>query len=241
MADVTNGIFSNYCYEKLWDLFKTPEDEVGSEFPGNKAGRSITNCIIYVSNVLIYAHDKINRPDISKKVNQLGKVEQDGTKLAKYLVNELNWKAHYWNPDVKNPRDGKPEHPVSYKKVLSAKTYYDIPISGLIVNYNKTDRSPERVWVPIPVPMIPIPIPIPISVSPDETAVFETFSKVKFAFGIARGGFHTFLVSNGEVFEVHWDQEGLKLYGKTPFKSYEWLSGALFTPIDSSFTSGEIK
>lgn len=93
MPDVTNGIFSDHCYNRMWELFKTPEDEVGSKFNGDKQGRSITNCIIYVSNVLMYGHEKISRPDRVEEIRKIGKVEQDGTKLAKYLVGEIGWKA----------------------------------------------------------------------------------------------------------------------------------------------------
>ena len=88
---------------------------------------------------------------------------------------------------------------------------------------------------------VPIPIPLPVTVSTENTAILEKASKVKFAFGIARGGYHTFLFAYGEVFEVHWDQEGMKLYGKKAFKDYEWLSGALIIPPDSSLTSDEVK
>lgn len=217
MSDVTNGVFSDYCYDMMWDLFKTPEDEVGSEFPGNKSGRSITNCIIYVSNVLIYAHAKIGRGDIGLSIEKLGKKEQDGTKLAKYLIGQIGWKAHYWNPDVKNPRDGKDEHSFSYKEALRLKSYYKLPLSGVIVDYNLQNKANEN------------------------TAILNKLSQVKFAFGIARGGYHTFLVSKGEVFEVHWDQEGSRLYGKKAFKDYEWLSGVLVVPPDSTFTSDAIK
>lgn len=244
MPDITNGVFSDHCYNKMWELFRTPEDEVGSEYRGNKTGKSITNCIIYVTNVLIYAHEKISRSDRIDRLKQIGKVEQNGIKLAKYLVSEIGWKAHYWNPDVTVNRDGTSEHSASYKNMAVAKqSYYDIPLSGVIINYNKVNKSTKRVWVPsgVTIPTTNIPIPVPINVSDENSEILERVSKVKFAFGIARGGFHTFLFSYGEVFEVHWDQIGTGLYGKTAFKDYEWLSGALIVPPDSNFTSNEIK
>lgn len=224
MADVTNGIFSDHCYNQMWELFKTPEDEVGSEFSGDKRGRAITNCIIYVSNVLIYGHTKIGRSDRNEKIKQIGKVQQDGSKLANYLVREIGWKAHYWNPDTDFNGD-RSEHLVSYKQVLNKSHYLpnssNLPISGLVVNYNKRDKTAKRIWVPTPVTVpispIPLPIPVPVNVPADNTAILEKLSQVKFAFGIARGGTHTFLFSYGEVFEVHWAQEGAKLYGKVVF------------------------
>jgi len=149
MPDVTNGIFSDYCHFQMKELFKTPEDEVGSKFTGNKRGRSITNCIIYVSNVLMYAHEKIGRPDRVETIRKIGKVGQDGSKLAKYLVEEIGWKSHYWNADVNNEREGDSEHLVSYKQVLNKKHYLpntiNLPVSGLIVDYNKQNKTTKTI------------------------------------------------------------------------------------------------
>ena len=215
MSDVTNGIFSDHCYNQMWELFKTPEDEVGSKVHRERwASRSVTNCIIYVSKVLIYAHSKIGRSDRNERIRQLGIRQQDGSKLANYLVREIGWNAHYWNPDTDFAGDNS-EHLVSYKQVLSKSHYLphssNLPVSGVIVNYNKRDKTAKRVWVPTPVNVpnpvipIPIPIPIPVTVPADNTAILGKLSQVKFAFGIARGGtplfcFHTgkFLKSTGK-------------------------------------------
>lgn len=243
MPDVSNGIFSDYCYNQMWELFKTPEDEVGREVPIERwGGRSPTDCITYVKKVLVYGHDKIGRANVSEKIIKtplpMGKM------LALFLVNEMGWKAHYWNPDVKNKRKGDSEHASSYKDMALAKnSYYDIPISGLIVDYNKQEKSTKTVWLPSAAtfPGTPVPIPMPITVSSDNLGIIETLSKVKFAYGMARGGTHTFLFSYGEVFEVHYEEEGAKLYGKKAFKDYNWFSGCLLTPQDSTFNSDPIK
>jgi len=192
MSDVTNGIFSDHCYNQMWELFKTPEDEVGSKVDKRYwAGRSPTNCVIYVSNVLLYAHEKIGRAERNSHIDQYGKKEQDGTKLAKYLVREIGWKAHYWNPDVSDKsRDGRSEHSSSYKDMVVAKSsYYDIPISGTIINYNRVNKEPKRVWTSVPVITGPpvfgtlpkINIPVPITVPADNLKILEKFSQVKFA------------------------------------------------------------
>lgn len=156
----------------------------------------------------------------------------------------------YWNPDVTHDYDGNSEHSVSYKNmVLAKKTYYNIPISGTIINYNKKDKTSKTVWTSAPVITGPpvfgtvpsINVPIPVTVQADNLSILETLSKVKFAFGIARGGYHTFLVSYGEIFEVHWREEGSKLYGKVAFKDFpNFYSGAVIVPPDSTFTSDEI-
>jgi len=234
------GVFSDYCYRELQDRFRTPYDEVGSRYPGARRGRSITNCIIYVGHVLKYGYSKIGRRDASKRIHSYAIVDQDGMKLAKYLVRQLDWKAHYWNPDVRNPRDNTSEHPVSYKKAVASKTYYGLSVSGFVVDYNKSNKKPTRIWLPIHIPTLPIPIPFPASVSSDNLKILEKLGKVKFAFGIARGGYHTFLFSQGNVFEVRWEKQGVDLYRKVRFRDYEWLSGLLLTPPDSTFVSEQI-
>ena len=249
MPDVSNGIFSDHCYNQMWNLFKNHDNEVGRYFKGNKAGRSLTDCIIYVSNVLIYGHEKIGRSDRNSEIKKLGINLEDGSKLANYLVRTVGWNAHYWNSDVREPRDKQSEHPVSYKQVLGKKHYIpertNLPISGLIVDYNKTTKknTSKTIWTSIPIPTLPVGIPFPnsVTVSNENTAILEKLSQVKFAFGLTRGGTHTFLFSYGEVFEVHWAEEGAKLYGKVAFTDYEWLSGALVVPPDSNFSLDEIK
>ena len=243
MPEVTNGIFSDYCYDKVWDLFRNHDNEVGSDFKGDKRGRSITDCITYVKKVLIYGHNKINREDVADRVSKTS--IPMGTNLALYLVKELNWSAHYWNPDVRDDsRDGTSEHSFSYTNmVLGKSSYYGTPISGTIANYNKVNKSSQTVWIPSgpTIPVANIPMPMPVNVSTDNLAILKKLSQIKFAYGIARGGKHTFLVSYGEIFEVHWTEEGTKLYGKLPFEKFDFLSGALIVPLDSSFTSEAIK
>ena len=244
MPDVTNGIFSDYCYNKMWDLFKNHKNEVGSDFPGDKRSKSITNCVIYVMKVLIYGHEQLGIPQTIKDIKEMYP-RQDGIELAKYLVNKIGWNAHYWNPDVWNPRDKDSEHIVSYKNVLRTKLYYGIPIGGLIVGYNKQDKTPkkETVWIPtIPTPLGTIPLPTTITTPADHLEVFEKLKRVKFGIGVNRGGMHCFLLSYGDVFEVHYNYgDEVRLYGKQPLYGYGWNSGCILTPPDSSFTSNEVK
>ena len=105
------------------------------------------------------------------------------------------------------------------------KSYKSVPVTGFIINYNLTPSSstvkPPR--------------------SPEMTA-FNSFSKVRFAFGLANGGTHTFLLSFGMVYEVHWnaigDDPSSKLYERSPFFNYssQFLSGLAVTPPDSGFS-----
>ena len=57
--------------------------------------------------------------------------------------------------------------------------------------------------------------------------------RIKFAYGLSRGGRHTWLFSYGRVYEVHWDQIGSNLYDSSPFESFEWLSSLIVIPPDA--------
>jgi len=195
---------SENAERKMWDLFKDHSAEVGSKYSGDRRGKQVTDCITYVRNVLQDAYNKSGKPEAGRHVRRL----TEGLPLANYLV--LNgWSAHYWNPDVKNPRDGSPEHPFSYQQAIKSGKYYGLPLGGFVVNYN---------------------LKTPTAKTPNNDAVFQRLSRVRFAYGIARGGQHTFLFSYGMVFEVHWKEIGDELYGRTGFYDYGWLSGALVVP-----------
>jgi hypothetical protein len=75
----------------------------------------------------------------------------------------------------------------------------------------------------------------------DNLGAFNRFKGVRFAYGLARGGYHTFLYSYGDIYEVHWDQERDNLYERSPFHGYAWLSGLMLTPPDSDFAGDDIK
>jgi RHS repeat-associated protein len=238
---------SEHAYDKMMELFNHHDDEVGSEFPGDKAGRKETNCITYVRNVLEYAYQKNGRKDIADAIHAMPK---DGMQLARYLVTQ-GWRAHYWNPDVRAPRymNGRPdaEHSFTYQEAVRTRKYYEVPVSGFIVNYNLVDKSmkKERIWVPtgpsIPGLNLPIPLPITIEYGGDKLETFNRFKGVRFAYGLARGATHTFLYSYGDIYEVHWSKEKDDLYERSPFYDYEWLSGLMLTPPDSDFVSEDIK
>lgn len=235
MSEITSGNLSNFCYDRMWDLFLHHDHEVGSEFPGDRKARAITNCVIYVFNVLTYGYTKLGKNDVVKSLKSIYP-RQDGMELAKYLVTQ-GWRAHYWNPDVYKPRDGESEHIVSFQTAVRTAIYYGVSLSGLIVGYNKQEKFKieHRGW------FWPFGEDIKVSTEdPENLAVFEDLKKVKFAVGVNRGGTHCFLLSNGQVAEVHWDKEGPNLYGQHDFYGYGWNSGVLLTPPDSNFASRSI-
>jgi hypothetical protein len=194
----------DYLEAKLWDLFKSHDNEVGREFPGDKRGRTLTDCYIYARNVLMDAYQNIGRGDIAAAIGAIP--QENGTQLAKYLAS-IGWRTYYWNPDVRNPRDGSSEHPTSYQDAKRTGNYYGIHVDDYVINYHRTNPATAN----------------------DMTA-FNEFSNVRFAFAIARGGTHNFMYSNGMTFEVHWDQEGQNLYERKSFYNFNWLSGLMLTP-----------
>lgn len=55
---------------------------------------------------------------------------------------------------------------------------------------------------------------------------------VKFGFGVSRGGMHTWLFSQGYIYEVHWDKIGKDLYEKTRVEDFPWLDSVIVFPPD---------
>jgi hypothetical protein len=210
---------SEYAEAKMWDLKKDFASQVGSHCTTPAPGKARTDCITYCRQVLEYAFTQVNEPDHVKGVHDR---YEKGTDLARYLAG-LGWNAYYWNPDVFHPRDGQSEHPFSFRQVKLTNAYYNITVSGNIINYNPTPQpsggcNGSRNTTPV---------------SMDG---FDKFSKVRFAYGLARGGLHTFLLSYGMVFQVHWDQIGAGLYERSSFFDFDWLSGLVVVPTDAHFT-----
>jgi RHS repeat-associated protein len=253
--------FSEYAEEKMWDLFQHHDDEVGSEFPGDKQGRKDTNCTIYVTNVLEYAFEKTGRKDIAKRIHAMK--QASGVQIGELLLS-LGWKAHYWNPDVREPRNdespvnpktgvkiyGIKEHTSSYQYALKTHTYAQghLTLSGFIVNYGLTSHRTRTVWgvTVIPNPLgVPgaVPVPYPDRYTPqDNIAVLNRFKQVRFAFLTSLSGWHNFLYSFGYVFEVHWTRQRDDLYQRSPFETWGGyangdLSGAAIIPPDTNFVS----
>lgn len=216
--------FTADAHSKMMDLFNNHRHECGSQIASQHPDKTPTNCITYIVNVLTYAFEKKGDAAAVAKVKSLN---EKGTELAAWLVNDKKWKGIYYNPDVAHPRDGESEHPFSwFKKVLPDRKYYGIPISHAVINYQPTDRKNGNFksfggfggWK---------------FETPQVLFQLDKLKKIKFAIGVSRGGRHTWMYSRGEIFEVHWDEIGADLYERSPFEDYEWLSGALAVPPDA--------
>ena len=217
-----SGTLTDRAEAKMWDLFKDHNHEVGTKYPGDKTGKKVTDCITYVRNVISHAYESTGQASLAAEVWKY----TEGIDLALFLK-RLNWKAHYWNPDVRFPRDGTSEHPFSYQQAVKHGTYYKVKVDGFVVNYNLDfKKHPKGGFFAGCTPG-----------ANNNDAIWNKVSRVRFAYGLARGGYHTFLYSMGMVFEVHWDKIGTDLYEQSSFYTYDWLSGLLLTPPDNPFVS----
>jgi hypothetical protein len=217
--------FTDYAEEKLFDLYKNHDHEVGSELkklePEKYKHLKSTDCITYALNVISYAFKNIADESSAKRVWALGK---KGSDLARYLVNNHGWKGIYINPDLKHPLDASAEH--VYTGILAEKKcqYYDIPLSFKVVNYFPTPTNHPAFKK----------LNKSVGATHLNTLDITSLNSVRFGFGLSRGGRHTWIFSRGNVYEVHWAAVGKDLYEETPLNNFGWLSGAMVIPVDQA-------
>ena len=225
--------FSDHAYDKLIDLFNNHSNEVGSQLkisePIKYKDHKSTDCITYALNVIGYAFKQLGKEDAA---NKTWKVGSKGTDLAKYLVNSHNWKGIYINPDINHPEDANSEH--TYTSHLATKVckYYKIPLEYKVQNYRITDKTHPAFQK--------------LNKSSPATKLNDiditSLERVKFGFGVSKGGKHTWVFSKGKVYEVHWDQVGSTLYEATSLRAFQWISGAIVVPFDqTSFMAASSK
>lgn len=219
--------FSDHALKELLAQYGSHADRVGSKLfdadPAKYRGLGLkrTDCITYVIECLEAGFGGVGDAAAKAKVRQLGKY---GTKLASYLVKTKKWVGVYINPDEFHPDDGKQEHPYSGYLVKKNCKYYDIPMKYMVTNYRPTPKTN----------------PYFKKVNPAkgeqklDSVSYAVLSKVKFAFGLSKGGLHTWLFSKGKVYEVHWDElpTSGNLFEATELKSFYWNSGAIIVPKD---------
>jgi hypothetical protein len=224
MSALPSRNFSEHAEAKMWDLLKDSDNQVGRIYGGDHQGKTWTDCITYVMNVLMFAFEQTGQPEKAAKVRENA---HEGMKLAKYLT-AIGWKAYFWTPDSRLPRDGLSEHIVAYKKAATDNSYYTVPLSGLIVDYNLTPIPDQGLIDRLLHGTKPSRVP--------NFARFEKLSKVKFACVMAKGGRHNVMLSYGMIFQVHYEKIGAGLYERSPFYSWDWLSGIVVLPPDSGLS-----
>ncbi len=214
----------------LFDSYKDFETEFG-----NLEKWSRTDCISYIQNVIRYALEKIGKKALYKNI-----YFALGTKMAADLV-KLGWKAYLFMPDTDNPYDKNPEHTQMYSKALKAKTWWNVALSGVIVNYKPTQNYEDG-------------NPVASKTVLDSAGIrkLKALENVKFAACVFTKGIHTAILSRGSILEVHWRNvseqnttvpEKFKyfqsapndtLYQSSKLIDFDWLEGIIVIPPDSS-------
>lgn len=179
--------------------------------PGTTLGKlTESSCIAWAYECIGKAYERAGRGSVWSGIKSRTFAQQSkGTVLAKELVKD-GWVAVYWNPDTKLPNDNQEEHPYTARIVRTKRTYYEIPVKHVVVNYRPTEGS---------------------STEQDGSGLAK-LGKVGFWFGIARGGKHTFVGYGTTVSEFHWDvnPDSPRAIEEVPLVRFGWNSGVIVVP-----------
>ncbi|MBV1858807.1 MAG: hypothetical protein KUG77_10375 [Nannocystaceae bacterium] len=169
------------------------------------AGASVTksSCVVWAMECAEYAFDKVGRGAVW---DQVAKVTRRNQLKGTFLIRELiarGWTGIYWNPDVTDKSDG--EHSYSAHIARTKKTYYNLPVSDMVLDYRRR---------------------------PVNMAGLNKLDKVPFWVGCARGGSHVFCGTGGNVSEFHWTAAATnpKAMELVALKDYAWMSGIIAVP-----------
>lgn len=193
----------------------------------------ITDCFTYIKDVLRYVYEKLGQPKTFTALNAADR----GTVLAQKLT-ALGWKSYFCMRDTENPYDTDIEdarqHVKKYKEVVKTKKWWNVPVSGVIVNYlpNSNTRLNPKIT----------------ELDKDGKRKYDALANVRFGICTFTEGRHTGLFSRGEIYEVHWaslsGQSKIEnpnytffyqetLYEKTVMKDFGWEEILLTIPPDS--------
>ncbi len=228
-------MFSQTAKKKMLARFNDHSMKVGSEYvrnnPGKYTGYTVTDCITFVLRVLEEAFKEYGQPGVSKQLlpdarEKRGKDKTPkfyGDLLARNLVTKQHWKGIYITPDRFHPDDGNQEHTYATHKVRTTCEYTGVPVSYVVMDYRptlKTDPNYKALF--------------PGKGARKLNAIgLAELKKIKFGYGFSRRGDHTWLYSEGYVYEVHWNAIGKDLFEKTRIENFVWNSSLIVVPPDS--------
>lgn len=140
-----------------------------------------------------------------------------GASIQKYLVNSQNWTAVYYLQEKAFPPSG-------LNNALTRCNYYGIKPKYLLSDYQN-----------------PLADTHPLIVELEEMTGSRSLSalrKVSFGFGISYSGEHTWLISDGQVYESHWGESGSSsngpegLFEKRTIRAFtsRWKDGMIVVP-----------
>ena len=241
--------FSDFAVEKLLELYSYHEHEIGIQHPSAvTSGLKKTDCITYAINSMEYAFSQVGDQKSAKKVRKLGKY---GHELAQFLIKNQGWRTVYVTRDFWHvngtPEEVSKHYSSLHTNQLPRNMYYentaDLPVHYFAINFSPYERPWSYHCRNI----------FEACASDYDGSVFargvfnankrdvETerdadalsfLNRVKFAFGLSKGGRHTWLFSKGYVYEVHWDGIGDGLYERTAISSWNWVANLLVVPPD---------
>jgi len=181
------------------------------------------DCTSFVLEILAQAYKAAGLEDewseiFAEASRNSGSSGFKGLELMQSLQ-KRNWTGHYWNPDVKNPRDSQDEHPWSYYLATKNEEYYGLALDmdRPVINYNLTDVDEAHSSVGL-----------------------DALKEVPFALLAARGGKHMGVVVYGVVYDFHWSTRPTSkdVITAVPLEDWGWLSGAIVVP-EGTWPSGE--
>lgn len=226
--------FVKYAVEFMKNKANSPWNAVGSSYDW---GLPKTDCISYSIDVLSYAFKKTGNNKAAKEVRKLGK---HGNELSAYLVKSEGWKGIYASRDFNHPYDGHFAYRDRNYVTKSSCDFWGVPIHYLAINYNPTKRpftyhckdifewcnksynntnfvkggcSKDKY----------------IETRLNENA-FKVLSSIEFGFGISKGASHTWLFSQGMVYEA--SSAGIPpfLFNEGSIKDFRYVTNAIVVP-----------
>jgi hypothetical protein len=202
-------------------------------------GIKMTSCIDFVIDTLETGFQKTTMRHEWEICKKYITSKRSGQELAKGLT-EIGWVALYYSPDTVNFYDYDLEniHRSSFEHAKQTKKYGNdgikpiIPVFDFVINYSPTIYYDDGAIVKKPIK--------------PEKDQFLKVNNLPFAFLLAKYGYHTAILINGKVSEVHWAEgpyvkhlfETEKEFYFRPsrpdnyriYNSWEWLSGLIVVP-----------
>lgn len=230
------GMFSEDAQKLMIKRSSDYHNKIGASYdvsnnPGDYSKYEVTDCATFVIRVLKDAFKANGQPDIAKQLvtdslakrGKDGKFKFYGDMLTKKLINDLKWKAIYITPDRFHPDDGNERYTYTTAIVNKTCMFRDIRVDYFVFDYRpSTPSTPyfQTLYSHKPARQL-------------NAIGLAELKKIKFGYGISRGGFHTWLYSDGYVYEVHRDKIGSELYDKTAIEDFIWNSSLIVVPPDS--------
>ncbi len=234
--------FSEIAEEKMLALEANYTKTVGRELyksqPAKYKDYIRTDCITFSINVLSHAFKQLGNIDAAKQVVKHGKY---GTELAKYLVEKHGWLAIYVSSDVYHPYDGAHSHGLSYYIAKNKCVYKGIPVSYFAINFKPTIKPEKSFWEWVSMSGEDNPFYKGVywhlrdhkNIETRKDLVgLEEIKKIKFGFGVSRGGDHTWLYSFGKVHEAHYDKVESEIYEAKPLIEWGWIDNVIVVPAE---------